>query len=102
MWLSPEISRSCMSRSLGAGSRLDGGEIVNRIARGRQPWPRPSHEHLVEESPQSLVARTAEDLLGCADLEDLALVEEDDAIGDLAREAHLVRQIGRASCRERV
>src|SRR5882724_13100282 len=92
MWLSPEISRSCMARSLGAWSRLDGGEIVNRIGRRRQPRAAPSHEHLVEESPQPLVARTAEDLLGRADLEDRALVQEDDAVGDLAREAHLVRR----------
>src|SRR6266436_700718 len=56
MWLSPEISRSCMARSLGAGSRLDGGEIVDpeatdgvevhrtRAHRGDQVHERPQLE----------------------------------------------------------
>src|SRR5437899_2826656 len=47
-------------------------------------------EDLIEKSPGALFARAAEERLRVAGLHDHALVHEDDAVGDLAGEAHLV------------
>src|SRR5690554_6885835 len=47
-------------------------------------------EDLGEEAPRALVPRRREELRRWGGLDDLAFVHEDDAVGDGAREAHLV------------
>src|SRR5947207_8589639 len=66
----------------------------------RPPFPLSTHtagalsvrsdEDLLEEAAHALVAGAVEDGLRRADLEDFALVHEDDAVGHLSGEAHLV------------
>ena len=59
-------------------------------------------EDLRQEQPGALRARIAEELLRRRLLDDLALVHEDDAVGDRAGKAHLVRddQHGHARARQ--
>jgi hypothetical protein len=46
--------------------------------------------HLAEEQLGAVLARVLEEVLGGADLDDLAVGHEDHPVGDLAGEAHLV------------
>src|SRR4051812_29347712 len=49
-----------------------------------------SVQDLAQEQLRALVLRVAEELVGRVHLDDLAVVHEDHAVRDLAREAHLV------------
>ena len=63
-------------------------------------------QHLGKERFQSGMLRVGEQLLRRLILLDLAVIDEDDAVGHLTGKAHFVgdhqHEIGRASCRERV
>jgi hypothetical protein len=50
----------------------------------------PSKENLGEEQLGAVLGRILEEVLGGADLDDLAVGHEHHAVGDLAGEAHLV------------
>src|SRR5712691_5874305 len=66
---------------------------VVRPAARPKPWlARTSRvsEDFLEEALRALLAGAAKEGLGLAGLHDHALVHEDDAVGDLAGEAHLV------------
>ena len=52
-----------------------------------RPFPADSSEDLAEEQLGAVLARVGEEVLGGADLDDLAVGHEHDAVGDLAGEA---------------
>src|SRR6266511_2584274 len=60
-----------------------------RETTAERPSP-PSGENRAQERPSPLISRVLDQLAGEALLDDPALVHEDDAVSDLAREAHLV------------
>src|SRR5215212_11424161 len=75
------------------------GSSVKSIPRKLQA---PRLDDALEELLRARLLRRAQDPLGRALLEDHALVEEADAVGDVPREAHLMRrdQHGHACSRE--
>ena len=60
------------------------------MSRGGVPQPERLVQDLAEEQLGALVARVVEEFLGLVLLDDLALVHEDHAVGDLAGKTHFV------------